>query len=197
MFYLILVGLFLIPIAIIGGFIYAYKKLPHSYFLLLLISLITLIYVGNYLYDKKTIIDNIPNSFSIKKSLSISYNMSIRDDYYCGLGVFELSENTINKINGEGLKFLNSNLNPRNDENGRHEYPPWTQIPNPIPENWGTEGGIFPSYCTDANKELLNKITAAVKEPGGFYTSGGGYGGGYILYVIPKSGILIAKVFIM
>ena len=170
------------------------KKLIKNAAIAVLLSIFY--FVLNYYIDRKWITDNIPEFLTIKSTVSVNYNVGM--NYDCGLGIFELSKSTVVAIRNDGISLLNENIYPRKNTgtNRNSEYKKWQETP--MPESWGAEGGIFPMWCNSAflNKELVSKLESELAEKGSYYTQGG-YAGGYTMFVLPKSGMLIVKLWIM
>jgi len=84
----------------------------------------------------------------------------------CGVHVFELNQVTINKINNEGLTFLNTAKQARGYEDYYYSYGEWFKTPRKDwkrPENWSYE-----LMCSSLSTELQEILIKSGQSEGSF-----------------------------
>ena len=103
----------------------------------------------------------------------------------CGVHVFDLQKITIDKIENEGIHFLNTAKQARGHDDYYHAYGEWLQTPRTDwkrPENWTSE-----LMCSNLSAELQGIIINSGKNKGSFYS----HGQEKTLMVIPRHQLII------
>jgi hypothetical protein len=108
----------------------------------------------------------IPGKFSITYAVSIYAEGGFSEG--CGTIVFKLSDNTVETINKEGLKFFVGATEGRGHPGDRdYRYAEWKETP--LPPSWTSEGSWMP--CSGLSHSDHLKIVSAAKSGGPYYTT--------------------------
>jgi hypothetical protein len=184
--YIVTIILLLIPAIMIGGLVYAYKKLPRVYFFLLLFALIAAPYAAFKSYEKSLKLSAIPDALHVD---SISYSKEEsggfgQGSYGAGVMVYPLHEDIADEISRKGIEFFNNlplNKNHRNRE-WHKEYEKWYQTPIEATNEWksGKETGALDIYdyiciywfCPKIDDAIVKQAAEIVNSEGGYYAYG-------------------------
>lgn len=151
MMYIILITILLTLIAIIAGGIFAFKKLPRSYFFLLLLILIASPIIAFKIYERGFKLSVVPDALQVS---SISYSEEESWGFgpggnEAGIRVYPLSEKFANQITKRGIEFFN-NLPPNKNQRKRRwrgRYESWNETPVKEDRYWKQkEGGALEVY---------------------------------------------------
>lgn len=104
--------------------------------------------------------------------ISISYPISINDEggflEGCGTAAFKVSDETLEAIQRDGMKFFSGATQGRGHPNDPYyKYEDWKETP--VPPTWTNEGSWM--LCSGLSSETHAKIVAAAKQKGAYYTS--------------------------
>jgi hypothetical protein len=184
--YIILIVVLLIPIAMIAGLVYAYKKLPRAYFLLLIFTLVAGPFAAFKSYEKSSMLSVIPDGLHIT---AISYSKEESWGFgpggnEAGIRVYPLSEQIENEISQRGIEFFN-NLPPNQDQQDRRwrgSYEAWSQTPINATKYWQVkeETGKLDIYdyicaygfCIDIKPAVVTEANEIINSEGSYYAYG-------------------------
>ncbi|HFD32918.1 MAG TPA: hypothetical protein ENJ28_09475 [Gammaproteobacteria bacterium] len=128
--------------------------------------------------------DIIPIQFDLGSTLHSNSDLQgIREA--CGVHVFELKESTLNKIEIDGIKFLNTARQARGNKKFYYSYGEWKKTPRKDwerPENWAYE-----LMCTNMPAKLQGIIIDSGRAKGSFYS----HGQESVLMIIPDHKIIV------
>lgn len=104
--------------------------------------------------------------------IGISYPISINDEFGflegCGTAAFKVSDETLETIERDGLRFFSGAIQGRGYPNDPYyKYEDWKETP--VPPSWTNEGSWM--LCSGLGSETHAKIVAAAKQKGAYYTS--------------------------
>ncbi|MDR1007989.1 MAG: hypothetical protein LBL65_05445 [Campylobacteraceae bacterium] len=185
-FIILLIVLVLIPITVINGFIYAYKKLSRPHFFLLLFSLIAIPFTFFKIYERGFMLDAVPdalhvNSISYSKEESWGFGPSGNE---AGIRVYPLPANVADEILRQGIEFFN-NLPPNKNQKNRGwngKYEKWYQTPTGVNDRWQPkeETGALDIYdyicvygfCIKIDDAVVKQATEIVNSEGSYYAYG-------------------------
>ena len=186
MLYIILIGFLLITIAIIVGLVYAHKKIPRSYFLLLIFTLIAGPFAAFKVYERNFMLSVVPDALYVN---SISYSEEESWGFgpggnEAGIRIYPLSEQIANEISQRGIEFFN-NLPPnqnQQDRKWRGRYETWSQTPISAHKYWKPKGetkslDIYDyicayGYCISINPTVVKEANKIVNSEGSYYAYG-------------------------
>ena len=155
------------------------KKIAVLIFITLLFGLGYLYWLNDQLWRKIIPIELVLGSTEYSNSDQQGLTES------CGVHVFELKQITINKINNEGLSFLNTAKQARGYEDYYNSYGEWFKTPRKDwkrPENWSSE-----LMCSRLSTELQEILIKSGQGEGSFYS----HGQEKTLMVIPKYKLIV------
>ena len=123
----------------------------------------------------------LPSQIKITYPVSIGDESGFREG--CGVAVFKVSDETIEDIQKNGLKFFDGATQGRGfpkpkeplsfsdhkklSDYSYHTYETWKETP--VPPNWVSEGSWF--MCSVIRHDVAREIIKAAKLPGSFYTT--------------------------
>ncbi len=186
MLYVILIGLLLIPIAAAFGLFYAYKKLPLSYFLLLLFTLIAGPFSAFKNYERSLMLSIVPDALHVT---SISYSEEESWGFgpggnEAGIRFYPLPSQIADEISQRGIEFFN-NLPPNQNQQSRGwhgRYEKWSQTPISENDIWKPkkETGSLDIYdyicaygfCINIDHDVMKQATEIVNSTGNYYAYG-------------------------
>jgi hypothetical protein len=186
MLYVILIGLLLIPIAVVVGLFYAYKKLPRSYFLLLLFALIAGPFAAFKSYERGFMLSVVPDALHVN---TISYSEEESWEFgpgsnEAGIRVYPLPKQIADEISQRGIEFFN-NLPPNQNQQSRKwrgRYEKWSQTPISANDRWKPkeETGSLDIYdyicaygfCIKIDDAVVKQATEIVNSKGNYYAYG-------------------------
>lgn len=141
-----------------------------KYFFYFISILIIVSYSAIAIFKNDFYLKAIPAPIQIHKILKEREDGFIRES--CGGVIFQLSQSTIEKVEKQGLVFLNQDLHGRGykDENERkrinYTYNPWTKTPLNLGE--GLSPGLHCLLKDD--KAMAKKVLSAAEREGSFHT---------------------------
>ncbi|MFZ6873751.1 hypothetical protein ACO0LF_16955 [Undibacterium sp. Di27W] len=186
MYYLILVLTFLIPLAIIAGIIYLYKKLSRRTFILLAVTVTGVPYLAYKLYERQFMLEAVPDALGVT---SIAY----QNEQSWGLGpggnesgihLYPLPAETNQFILTRGPEFFtNMPANQNQQSRGRRgSYDNWKMTPIAADESWEMNkvSGRMEiedyicryGFCLSIKRWVLSEANAMINRPGNFYAYG-------------------------
>ena len=186
MLYIILICFLLVPIILVVGLFYAYKKLTRSYFLLLLFTLIAGPFVAFKFYERGFMLSVVPDALHVT---SISYSEEESWGFgpggnEAGIRVYPLPERVANEILQRGMEFFDNlppNQNYQNRE-WRGEYDSWHQTPISQNKYWKLKEetkhlDIYDyicmyGFCIDINPSVVKEADNIVNSDGSYYAYG-------------------------
>ena len=185
MTYVILITLLLALIAIIAGVVFAYKKLTHRHFSLLLLLLVTSPIVAFKIYERDFMLSVVPDALKIR---SISYSEEESWGFgpggnEAGIRVYPLSEEIANQITERGIEFLNNLPANKNQQNRRWRgrYESWNETPLKESEYWKRKGkmglDIYDyicryGFCIQIDETIAGQAADIINSEGGYYAYG-------------------------
>jgi hypothetical protein len=201
MLYLFLIALLLLPIVIIAGLAYAYKRLSRFYFLLLTISLIGTPLTAFKIYERDFMLSVVPDALKVS---SISY--SEEDSWGFGPGgneagfrQYQLPEQISKQITVSGIDFL-KNMPPNKNQAKRDlrgVYSDWVETPIKPGERWkpNKETGRFSIYdyicaygvCIDIKPTVVEEANSIINDSGSYYA----YGRNGLIIVSPNKNMVL------
>lgn len=183
---IILIALAVSPIAIITALIYAYKKLPRAYFLLLMILLLAVPFAAFKIYEQNFLLSFIPDALGVH---SISY----REEESWGFGpggneagirVYPLPEEAAKQISAHGIEFFN-NMPPNQHQRKRRwrgDYYNWSETPIKPDNHWqrNEKTKTFTIYdyicaygfCIDIKPAIVEEANSIINSSGSYYAYG-------------------------
>lgn len=104
--------------------------------------------------------------------IGITYPISINEESGflegCGTAAFKVSDETLEEIKRDGLKFFTEATHGRGHANeSYYKYEEWKETP--VPSSWTNEGSWM--LCSSLSNETHAKIVAAAKQKGAYYTT--------------------------
>ncbi|MES2038315.1 MAG: hypothetical protein V4495_10775 [Pseudomonadota bacterium] len=201
MFYFLLAISVLIPVAILGGFIYAYKKLPRRYFVLLTVTVIGGPYLAFKLYERQFMLEAVPDALDVS---SITYSKEESWGFgpggnEAGIRLYPMPENISQDIKKRGVEFFRDMPANKNQQgrSSRGRYEDWAVTPIQPTDRWGTnkESGrmdICDQICGDAfgvdvKPAVQEVVNAIINSPGSYYA----YGRTGLIIVSPEKNLVI------
>lgn len=120
MLYVIIISILIIPIAVVVGLFYTYRKLPHSYFLLLLFAFIAGPFAVFKIYENGFMLSVVPDALQVN---SISYSEEESWGFgpggnEAGIRIYPLSKQIADEISQRGIEFFN-NMPPNQNQQSR------------------------------------------------------------------------------
>lgn len=201
MFYLIFFVLLATPIAILVGLFYAYRKMPHTYFLLLLVLLVGGPYGAYKIYERGFMMSVIPdalhvNSISYRKEESWGFGPGGNE---AGVRIYPLSEEVANHISQSGIEFfkkLPPNQNQR-ERDWRGIYGEWSETPIKPGRNWQVNEktnslNVYDyicayGFCIDIDSLMVQEANLIINSPGSYYA----YGRVGLIVVVPGKKLVL------
>jgi hypothetical protein len=200
MLYLFLIFLFLIPVVLIAGIVYAFKKLTRKKFFILLLVIFSSPYILFKIYERNYMLSSVPDALEVN---SISYKMEESwgigpGANEAGIRVYPLSEAIAKEIEQNGIKFFDTmppNKNQKiNDWHGRFEN--WAETPITESHHWAPKENpsvfnIYEYVCKyghiDIKPEIMEQANSIVNGKGSYYA----YGRLGLIVVSPKNRIVL------
>ncbi len=108
----------------------------------------------------------LPAKIGITYPISISEESGFREG--CGAAAFKVSDETLDAIKKDGLKFFAGATQGRGHSN-EHYYKLDEWKETPVPASWTSEGSWI--LCSNLKNETHAKIVAAAKQRGAYYTT--------------------------
>lgn len=161
---------------------------------IILIFIFTIIscYCLYWLYNQNFNKELLPEKIEVSSFVLSKEDFDLREG--CGIKVFKLSKNTLDKINQQGLSFFKNATKARGYDLDKHRYnhyysyKQWQETPvQESKENKNFWSGLRCAKGLNLDKSLSKKITLAANTKGSYYT--GHYEGQ--LVVIPSLGIVV------
>jgi hypothetical protein len=186
MFYFSLSIAILIPLAIVAGLVFAYKKLPWKQFSILIVLVVSAPYLAYKSYERKFRFEVIPDALGVT---SISYS---KEESWgigpggneAGIHVYPLPENVSHIIKKQGIKYFKSlpMNNYQQSRDWRGLYSDWEETPVKSGRNWDESKtvGSFNIYdyicaygfCIDIKPAIVEEANTVINSPGSFYAYG-------------------------
>lgn len=108
----------------------------------------------------------LPAQIGITYPISISEEGGFREG--CGTAAFKVSDETLEAIRRDGIKFFSSATQARGHlSDSYYKYEEWKETP--VPPSWTSEGSWM--WCSGLSNETHAKIVAAAKQSGAYYTT--------------------------
>ena len=186
MIYVILIGLLLIPIAVVVGLFFAWKKLPRPYFILLLFVLIAGPFVAFKSYERSFMLSVVPDALRVT---AISYSQEESWGFgpggnEAGIRVYPLPSQIADEISQRGIEFFN-NLPPNQNQQSREwrgRYEKWYQTPISANDRWkqNDKPGSLDVYdyicaygfCINIDDTVVKQATEIINSKGSYYAHG-------------------------
>lgn len=185
MIYIVLIILLLIFLAIIAGIVFAYKKLPHTYFFLALSVLIVSPVVAFKVYERNFKLSVVPDALKVS---AITYCEEESWGFgpggnEAGIRIYPLSEEIANKITKRGIEFFNT-LPANKDQKNRRwrgQYQSWNETPIKESEYWKQKGeaglDIYDyicryGFCIKIDEAVADQATDIINSEGSYYAYG-------------------------
>lgn len=185
MLYIILITLLLTLIAIITGTVFAYKKLTHSHFALLLFFLVISPVVAFKIYERDFKLSVVPDALQVS---SISYSEEESWGFgpggnEAGIRVYPLSEEIANQITKRGIDFFNNLPANKNQQNRRWRgrYESWNETPVKEEKYWKRKGEVGLDvydyicrygFCIEIDEAVVGQATDMINSEGNYYAYG-------------------------
>jgi len=201
MFYFLIVIALLIPIAVVGLLVVAYKKLSAKHFLILIALIAGAPYFTYKLYERAFMLEVIPDAFGVTL---ISYSKEESWGFgpggnEAGIRIFPLPESVSHRIRDHGMDFFNK-MPPNKDQQNRSwqgQYSDWEETPIKPGRNWGeskTVGNLdiydyicAYGFCIEIEPSIVEKANSIINSPGSFYA----YGRIGIIVVSPQKNLVM------
>lgn len=186
MFYFLIVIALLIPIAVVGLLVFAYKKLSAKHFLILIALIAGAPYLTYKLYERAFMLEVVPDAFGVT---SISYSKEESWGFgpggnEAGILIFPLPESVSHRIKDHGMDFF-KNMPPNKDQQNRSwqgQYSDWEETPIKPGRNWGeskTVGNLdiydyicAYGFCIEIEPSIIEEANSVINSPGSFYAYG-------------------------
>jgi hypothetical protein len=185
MLYIILIVSLLIPIALVVGLFYAYKKLPRPCFLFLLFAFIATPFAVFKIYERNFKLSVVPDALKVN---SISYNKEESWGFgpggnEAGIRVYPLAQKVADEISQRGIEFFD-NLPPNKNQasrNWRGRYGKWFQTPINSgywkPDETTGKPNIYNyicayGFCIDIDDKIVDLATEIISSEGSYYAYG-------------------------
>lgn len=184
MTYLFLLALLLVATAFIGGFVFAYKKLPKFIFIAVIITLIAVPVVRFKLYERRFMLSVVPDALGVS---SIAYRKEESWGFgpggnEAGIRVYPLPEHVSKEVMARGIVFFNT-MPPNTDQNDREWrglYTNWEETPIKTEGYWDSGKKRLDIYdyicaygfCVDIEPEIVSLANGIVNAPGSYYAYG-------------------------
>lgn len=186
MAYLIYILIISIPIAALFGILCAYKKIPRSYFLLLLFTLISIPLVAFKNYERSFALSVVPDALHVK---STSYSKEESWGFgpggnEAGIRIYPLPSKIADEISQKGMDFFN-HLLPNSDQKQREwrgRYEQWSQTPISASSDWKLDKktgrlNIYDyicayGFCIDIDDAVVKEATEIINSKGSYYAYG-------------------------
>ncbi len=184
MLYVILIGL--LPIAVAVGLFFAWKKLPRSYFFLLLFVLIAGPFMAFKSYERSFMLSVVPDALRVT---SISYSQEESWGFgpggnEAGIRVYPLPSQIADEISQHGIEFFN-NLPPNQNQQNREwrgRYEKWSQTPISATDRWKPKDKTSSldtydyicayGFCINIDDAVVKQATEIINSKGSYYAYG-------------------------
>jgi len=200
MIYTVLITLLLALITIIAGIVFAYKKLTHRHFALLILILVVSPVAAFKFYERGFKLSVVPDALQVD---SISYSKEESWGFgpggnEAGIRVYPLSDEIANQIMKRGIEFFN-NLPANNDQKNRRwrgRYESWNETPIKESKYWKQKGGggldmydyiCRYGFCIEIDNEVISQATDIINSEGSYYA----YGRIGLIVVSPAKNLVI------
>lgn len=185
----------------VAALIYAYKKLPRKYFLLLILILMAGLFWAFKDYERAFKLSVVPDALHVD---SISYSAEESWGFgpggnEAGIRVYPLTDQVARQITEQGLEFFR-NMSPNQDQGDRQwrgQYDNWSETPVEPTRLWklGKDrvGLNIMDYicaygfCSEIKPEVVEEANSAVNTAGSYYA----YGRMGLIVVNPKRKLVI------
>ena len=200
MIYIMLLTVFLVLITILSLVIYAFNKLPRSYFFFLFFTLITSLIVALKIYERNFKLSVVPdalqvNSIAYSKEKSWGFGPGGNE---AGIRVYPLSEKISNQIKKLGIEYFETLPANENQKNRRWRgiYDSWSETPVKEEQYWKyDEGGRLDVYdyicrygfCINIDEDVLRQATDIINSEGSYYA----YGRIGLIVISPRENIVL------
>lgn len=200
MIYIGLIIFLLILLAIIAGIVFAYKKLPHTYFFLTLSVLIVSPIVAFNIYERNLKLSVVPDALNVSV---ITYSEEESWGFgpggnEAGIRTYPLPEEIANQITKRGIDFFN-NLPANKDQKNRSwrgRYLSWTETPIKESDYWKRNGEVGLDiydyicrygFCIEINDEVVGLADDIINSEGSYYA----YGRIGLIVVSPSKSVVL------
>ncbi|MBC3910681.1 hypothetical protein [Undibacterium umbellatum] len=184
--YLILALTLIIPLLIIAGIVYLYKKLSRRTFILLALTLAGGPYLAYKLYERQFMLEAVPDALGVT---SIVYQNEESWGFgpggnESGIRLYPLPDATAQLIKKRGMDFF-KDMPANQDQQSRDwrgSYENWAATPIASPESWAVnnESGRMDiddyictyGYCLTIKPSVAVEANAIINSPGSYYAYG-------------------------
>lgn len=183
--YLILLALLLIAAAVIGGLVFAYRKLPKFIFIALIVTAIAVPVARFKIYERRFMLSVVPDALNVS---AIAYSKEESWGFgpggnEAGIRVYPLPEHVSKEIEARGgIDFFNT-MPPNTDQNDREwrgRYTNWEETPIKTEGYWDSGKKRLDIYdyicaygfCIDIEPEIVSQANEIVNAPGSYYAYG-------------------------
>lgn len=186
MYYFILALILLIPLLIIAGIIYLYKKLSRRTFILLALTLAGGPYLAYKLLERQFMLEAVPDALEVT---SIAYQKEESWGFgpggnEAGVRLYPLPDNIAQTIRQRGMDFFSTMPANHNQQSRdwRGSYDNWKATPIQASESWGVnqESGRMDvkdyicayGFCPSIKASVALEMNAIINSPGSYYAYG-------------------------
>jgi hypothetical protein len=199
MIYLFLLVLLLIAAAIIGGLVFASRKLPKFMFIALIFTLVAVPVVSFKMYERRLMLSVVPDALDVS---AIAYSKEESWGFgpggnEAGIRLYPLPEHVSKEIEARRIDFFNT-MPPNTDQNERGwrgRYTNWEETPIKTEGYWDSGNKRLDIYdyicaygfCIDIEPEIVSQSNEIVNAPGNYYA----YGRIGVIVVSPRHNLVL------
>jgi len=189
-YYLLAIAIFiiiiLIPVVMVWGLIYAYKKLSRKYFLILIAIIVGSPYITFKWFERNFMLEVVPDALEVN---SVTYNKEESWGFgpggnEAGIRIYLLPEKISSTIKKQGIEFFHNMPQNRSQDSRRWRglYSNWKETPIKPGKDWveNKESGQLNIYdyicrygfCIDIEPTIVKEANYIINTPGSFYAYG-------------------------
>lgn len=143
------------------------------------------IYCAWSLFEWNWYLNILPAGIGTSYPIHIDGQSDFREG--CGVAVFRLDRGTTQRIQAEGIEFLNTARHSRKRSDAYHAFEEWKPTPHPGDIEDDQSILTYGLMCSNARSSLANKLEKAVRAPGSFYA----FGPEKVIVVLPSERLAV------
>lgn len=201
MYFVFLSALFLIPVLLIAGLVYAFRKLSPGKFIVLVLLLIAPPFIAYKSYERDFKLGVVPDALNVS---SISYSEEESWGFgpggnEAGIRTYPIPEAISKKIAENGISYFEAMPPNRKKRKGYWQgvYSNWQETPIKTDKYWKPRKGtnslnIYDyicryGFCIDIKPSVVAEANAIVNSPGSYYA----YGRNGLIIVNPERNLVL------
>jgi hypothetical protein len=147
------------------------------------------LYCAAGLFEWYWYLSMLPARIGTSYPIHISGQSDFREG--CGIAVFRLDRATTQRIQAQGIGFLNTARQSRKWQDAYHTLQEWKPTPHPRDRESDKTILTYGLACSDASSSLSSRLDHAVRAPGSFYA----FGPEKVIVVLPSQRLVVLSWF--